>query len=107
MLEPPWGFETPDLRITSCRRGVRLVGERTAGMVGPVRGTDDRHRWIRAVDLLPQVARSHNCGYHSSLVAVATGPASISGCGSDGGSMRGRGQKRCPRQDSQEKEPAS
>jgi hypothetical protein len=29
----------------------RLVGERTAGMVGRVRGADGSQRWIRAVDL--------------------------------------------------------
>jgi hypothetical protein len=32
-------------------RPARLVGERTAGMVGSGPGADGRQRWIRAVDL--------------------------------------------------------
>jgi hypothetical protein len=31
----------------------RLVGERTAGMVGSRSGADGRQRWVRAVDLRP------------------------------------------------------
>ena len=33
MLEPPWGFEAPDLRITSLKRGVHRVLARR-GLIG-------------------------------------------------------------------------